>query len=229
MDQITAADLHNVDALIHVASVGVSPQQATWTEVFYWNVTVLIQLLMEAKKASVKRVVIAGSSAEYGLSADRYDFIPADAPLFPTTHYAASKAAGYIAASAFAAEQNIEIVYLRIFSAYGPGQYEKNFFPALKQAAISGTDFAMTKGEQIRDFIPVETVAQALLHGAERTDVQAGVCRVENLASGQPQTMLEFATHWWELWHAKGNLLPGLIPYRPNEPMRFAAQVEKRH
>ena len=38
-------------------------------------------------------------------------------------------------------ENNLELVYARIFSAYGEGQNSKNFYPSLKLAALNGKDF----------------------------------------------------------------------------------------
>lgn len=226
MDSLDEHDLAGVEVLVHLASVGVSPRVATWQELFYWNVSVLLHLLEIAKKAGVLRVVISGSFAEYGRSADLYDRIPPGAPLEPTSAYAASKAAGYIASRAFAIENQIELCYLRIFSVYGEGQYHGNFWPALRSAALGGHDFPMSPGEQIRDYIPVEDVAAALLFGALRRDVLPGNPLVLNVGTGSPVSMRQFAERWWGLWGAKGKLLPGALPYRPNEPMRFVPLVE---
>lgn len=225
MDEVSVADLAGHDVLIHLASAGVSPQKATVQELFYWNVSAMVGLLDKAKLANIKRVVVAGSFAEYGQSFNHYDFIPVDAPLKPTSLYAASKAASYVAATAFAIESNIELCYLRIFSAFGEGQYEGNFWPALRAAAVSGKDFPMTPGEQVRDYVPVELVAKAIEHSAERPDVRPGEPLVLNVGSGVPVSMLEFAKYWWDKWEAKGRLLVGALPYRENEVMRCVAKI----
>ena len=188
----------------------------------------LVRLLEVAHDAGVPRVVVAGSFAEYGRSADCYDFIPVNAPLLPTTAYAASKAAGFMAAWSYAIEAKIEMCYLRIFSAYGEGQYAGNFWPALREAAQSGRDFPMTPGEQVRDYVPVEDIAQEVVHAVVRGDIDAGSPLVLNVGSGTPVTMRAFAEYWWARWHAPGKLLPGAVPYRPNEPMRFVPVVERR-
>jgi nucleoside-diphosphate-sugar epimerase len=225
MDQLEPADLAGCDALVHLASVGISPRVAPWSELFQWNVLVQLQLMQAAKQAGVRRVVISGSFAEYGRSADRHEFIPTDAALLPTSAYAASKAAGFIAASAFATENLMELCYLRIFSAFGEGQHAANFWPALRDAALRGDDFAMTAGEQIRDYIPVGQVAAAVLDAAQRTDVRPGEPLVKNVASGKPVSMRAFAEHWWAAWNASGSLRIGAKPYRPNEPMRFVPEL----
>lgn len=220
MDALEASDLRGVDVLLHLASPDGPPRKSEWSTLFYWNVLVLVKLLQQAQSAGVRRVVIAGTFAEYGESFADYPFISTDAPLRPTYAYAASKAAAFAAASAFAIEHGMEICYLRIFSAFGDGQYPECFWPALKKAALSGQDFAMTPGEQVRDYVEVDRVVRSFLIAAQASDVVAGVPWVRNVGSGQPVSMADFAAHWWSVWNANGRLLPGALKYRPNELMR---------
>lgn len=227
MDLLDEQDFAGVDVLIHLAGVGMTPRQADWADLIYWNVSVPIKMLELAKRTGVKRCVLAGSFAEYGLSADHYEFIPVNAPLLPVNPYAASKAALSVTSQAFAIQNQIELCYLRIFSAYGEGQYYENFWPALKEAAFSGKDFAMTFGEQIRDYVPVEKVVKDFLFAAERNDVIPGNPLVSNVGSGHPISVLEFAKYWWSFWQAQGQLKPGEIPYRKKEPMRFVPFIER--
>ena len=228
MEQLEASDFNGVDVIVHLASVGVSPKVASWHELLHWNVVVMLDLMSKANAAKVNRFVLAGSYIEYGLSADKYDFIPTDAPLLPTSPYAASKAAGFIAANTFAIEEQIELCYLRIFSAFGDGQYINNFWPSLRKAALKGEDFLMTPGGQIRDFIHVSQVADSFLQTIENGNlVQAGSPLVANIGTGYPMSVLDFAKKHWAEWGAKGKIVAGAIPYRPNEPMRFVPQITK--
>ncbi|MDP3858303.1 MAG: NAD(P)-dependent oxidoreductase [Stagnimonas sp.] len=227
IDQLGAADLRGCDAVVHLASAGVSPQKASWPELLQWNVCASVALMQAAQMAGIRRIVVAGTFAEYGRSADRYEFIPADAPLLPTYAYAGSKAAAFAAAYSLAVEAGMELAYLRIFSAYGEGQFEGNFWPSLRAAAHSGRDFEMTAGEQIRDYVAVELVADAFLAAALRTDIVPGRPLVRNVGSGQPTTMRAFAEHWWREWKAPGHLLTGRLPYRANEVMRFVPDMQE--
>jgi nucleoside-diphosphate-sugar epimerase len=225
LDEVEAGHFEGCDALVHFAAAGVSPKQASRLELMHWNVTVPQILLERLHTAGLRRAVIAGSFAEYGLSADAHMLIPPDAPLLPTTSYASSKAACFVTCHATAVELGLELCYLRIFSAYGEGQFESNFWPALKKAALGGSNFAMTAGEQVRDYVPVEDVAATFLHAASRRGVRSGTPLVYNVGSGEPVTMREFAEHWWRRWDAKGVLQVGALPYRPNEVMRFAPLI----
>lgn len=223
LDELDENDISGHDVLMHLASAGVSPQKATLEEMMYWNVTVTGKLLELAAKTGIRRIIVAGSYAEYGLAANRYDYIPANASLEPTSMYAATKAAACMLSFSIAAQYGIELCYLRIFSAYGEGQNENNFFPSLCRSAKAGNDFPMTSGAQVRDFIHVEDVARILLKTVTMPDVIPGCPYVANVATGQPLALKDFAELWWRKLGARGRLLVGAIPYRSVEPMRFVA------
>ena len=218
-------ELSGSTGLVHLAALGVSPQKAEWPDLMRVNVVDSTNLLLQAVRSGVKRLVLCGSCFEYGRSGERFDFIPTDAPLEPTNAYAASKAAATMNALALAAEANIELILLRPFHIFGEGQHPDNFWPALRRAALAGENFAMTAGEQVRDFMPIEQVAAAFLSALTRTDLKLGQPKLENLGTGQPQTLRAFAEHWWRTWEAKGKLLVGAQPYRPGEVMRYVPQL----
>ena len=85
----------------------------------------------------------------------------------------------------------------------------------------------MTAGEQARDFVPVETVAEQFATALTRTDLRAGEPKIENVGTGKPQTLRDFAGHWWKHWDAKGKLKIGALPYRAGEVMRYAPEIKK--
>ncbi len=207
-----------VDALVHLAAAGVSPQRATIAELFECNVTASLRLWERA--ATVPHFLICGSCFEYGRSAARYDFIPPDAPLEPVNAYGASKAAATIAAVALARERKLRISILRPFHVFGEGQHEENFWPALRRAAQAGEDFRMTPGEQLRDFVPAEAVAAQFLAALDAPP-SPGEPRIANVGSGTPATLRAFAEHWWREWKATGVLRFDALPYRADEVMRY--------
>lgn len=214
-----------VDVLVHLAAQGVSPKPADWESCFDFNVIATLRIAKLAHEAGVARFVSSGTYAEYGLSGSRYERIPNNAPLEPVEPYAASKAAAGLALASFTRNMKWQSFYGRIFSAFGEGQFEKNFWPQLKSVAESGEDFPMTEGAQIRDFIPVEEVARIFLTAAVERDLESGVPVIENVASGMPVTLKDFASEWWTRWGATGDLKLGAVPYRTNEVMTYIPEV----
>jgi UDP-glucose 4-epimerase len=221
--------LKTCDVLIHLAAAGVNSGKSDWRELFAVNVTQSLNLWLQAADAGVKRLVICGSCFEFGRTAERLGLVPADAPLEPTGPYHSAKAAATMAALGLAVDLNLEVLVLRPFHVYGEGEALTRFWPALRAAALAGQDFPMTAGEQVRDFVPVETAAKIFVEAATRTDLPAGRPKVENLGTGKPQTLRAFAGHWWKTWNAQGRLQFGAVPYRENEVMRYVPLIPARH
>ena len=217
--------LKSCDALVHFASAGVSPKPASWGLCFEENVINTLKLCKNAIDAGIDKLLIAGTCAEYGKSGLRYDAIPSNAPLEPIGPYASSKAASFVAIHGLAVERNIKLSYLRIFSAYGKGQYKDNLWPSLYESAISGNDYPMTMGEQIRDFISVEGVADEFVNSLLFDKVMSGIPMIKNIGTGKPITVREFSEYWWKKWKAKGELQIGEVPYRKNEVMKYVPKI----
>lgn len=217
--------LTECDVLVHLAAYGVNPIYDSWQESFRWNVTASLNLWAQAHNAGIKRIIIASSCSEYGKSAERYEFIPVDAPLEPVDAYGASKAAATLAAMAYARDKKMELAVLRLFHIYGDGESSNRFWPTLKKAALDGSDFPMTSGEQIRDFMNVEQAAEYFLNYVTNVSIEPGNPCIKNIGTGNPQSLLEFAEMWWSALGAKGVIKSGVIPYRKNEVMRYVPKI----
>ena len=149
------------------------------------NVTGTVNVLLAARDAGVKRVVIASSSSVYGNNPrlpKHEEMVPQ--PLSP---YAASKLATEGYALAFFHVYGLETVCLRYFNVFGPRQDPKSQYaaviPKFITAMLNGKPPTIYgDGEQTRDFTYVENVIQANLKAAH-ADGAAG--RVFNIACGQ--------------------------------------------
>ncbi len=214
-----------LDSLIHLAAHGVDPANATWEDCFKVNVTDSINFWKAAYTAGCRRYVLCGSCFEYGLSGEHYDFIPVTAPLLPTGPYHASKAAASVAAHAFGISYNVRVYIPRPFHVYGEGEAAHRFWPSLRAAATAGVDFEMTSGEQFRDFTPVALVANKLIESLTRNDLLPKKPLIENIGTGQPKNLAEFAREEWQKFKATGKLHIGRIPYRSDEIMRYVPRL----
>lgn len=228
LEDLTRHILSGYDAVIHFAANGVSPQKTDWKTATEVNVLHSTSLISNACEAGVPKILLCGSCFEYGSSGEAYEFIPANAPLQPRGPYAASKAAFSMIAESMARTSASEFVLLRPFHFYGEGQHPENFWPSLRAAALAGEDFEMTPGEQIRDFQPVEQTADGFLNTLINWPGCQGRMHAENLGSGSPVTLAEFATEMWNQWGARGTLKIGALPYRKGEVMRYVPRTEDR-
>ncbi len=218
--------LSGIDILVHLASHTPNPPYDDLSACLYWNVYTSIRLAEQAMACGVTKFLVVGSCFEYGESANHYEKIPVDAPLIPNLSYPTSKAAASIAFLGFAVENLLKLQLLRLFQVYGEGEQETRFWPSLRKAAISGKDFPMSQGEQVRDFIYVKDVSKKIVDALAFENILNGQPLTLNIGSGISQTLQEFAQSWWETWGATGKLMIGAIPYRSGEIMRLVPDLK---
>lgn len=224
--EVNYKDLEGIDVVVNLASPGVSPKKAPFSELFEINIMSSVNLMKHSKKAGVSRFICTGTAYEYGKEAEKIDRIPPDYPLKPIGDYAESKVAAFYILKNLAIEYGMIFLYPRIFFTYGKGQYEKNFWPSLYNAAIKGEDFFMTKGRQIFDFITVESVSEYLFQACLRKDVDIKKPLVYNVGSGEPISLYDFALLQWKSLGAKGRIIRGGIPDRPNQILRLVPNLQ---
>lgn len=227
MPEVSPSDLSNIDVLVHLAAHSANVPYDTLENCIEKNVIEPLRLFHVAIQAGIGNFVVAGSCFEYGKAGERYDFIPVDAPLEPIHTYPVSKALSSITFRQFAIEQKINLSYHRIFQVFGEGEPQSRLWPSLRKAALTGENFPMTKGEQVRDFIEVTEVARKLLAAVESIGSIKSTLSPQyfNLGSGKPKSILEFSRSWWEKWSAEGELLVGALPYREGEVMRYVPKI----
>ena len=217
--------LKNCDVFVHLAAAGVVSHKDDWDYCHRINLSQSLNIWLQAINSGVKQFLICGSCFEYGITGLDYEYIPADAPLLPTDAYSSSKAAASMAALGIANEFNIKLLIVRPFHIYGDGEAPTRFWPSLKRAALAGEDFQMTEGHQVRDFMPVEDAASVILKLIYQLKYMPTNFAIHNIGTGRPSTLINFAQKQWSYFNAKGTLLPGHIPYRSNEIMRYVPLV----
>lgn len=221
IDTLNKDFFKNIDVVVHLAAHSANHPYDNLTNCLKYNLLKPLNFFNSALDAGVKKFVVAGSCFEYGNSGLRYEKIPANAPLEPTSSYPASKAAGSIAFLQWARENQVSMSLLRFFQIYGKGELSSRLYPSLISAALNDDDFPMTKGEQLRDFINVVDLVNLLFDEVELiNNLQDTSIKIQNMGSNKPQTVLEFSEKIWNQYAAKGKLLPGVIPYRKNEVMK---------
>jgi nucleoside-diphosphate-sugar epimerase len=126
-----------------------------------------------------------------------------------------------IAFSQLAKELKLNLKILRIFQVYGEGEADNRLWPSLRKAAKSGDNFSMTAGEQVRDFVSVENVAERFVMSCIGEWNDSKTVNIQNIGTGKPMTTRSFAEYWWQKWGAEGKLKIGKIDYRKGEIMRY--------
>ena len=186
LDTVSRA-MSGVDVVFHEAAVvSVAESMTDPDRTHAVNVTGTVRML-EAARGQDARVVLASSAAVYG----HPESVPIaeDAPVEPTSPYGLSKSIGDQSASLYADVYDLDVVALRYFNVYGPGQTGGDYSGVITvffdQARSGGPLTVHGDGEQTRDFVHVRDVVQANLLAA--AEGEPG--RVYNVGTGEAITI----------------------------------------
>ena len=185
------------------------------------NLSACIDLVEKLLAVGLKRLVVAGTCYEYGLQNG-----PLREEQFtdPVNCYAMAKDCLRRVIASRCRDQATEWCWLRIFYPHGEGQNPNSLLPCLVNAIQKGAQrFDMSSGRQLRDFLPVNEVAQQLLLLA--THPKAG--GIYNGGSGQPRSIDEIAQALIAELNSSIVLNRGVYPDRKDEPLAFWAQMDK--
>ena len=163
--------------LVHLAWYIAPGRWAAAPENFDW-VQASLGLVRAFKAHGGSRVVTAGSCLEYDW---RYGYCSeALTPCTPHTIYGACKHALQILTSALARDGSLASAWARIFFIYGPHEHPDRLVAAVVRSLLAGEPARTSHGRQVRDYLFVEDVADALVRLLE-SDVTGPI----NIASGQ--------------------------------------------
>jgi len=179
------------------------------------------EFLTQLISRGAKRLLVSGTCLEYGL---REGALTEELAPQPTTAYGRAKDALRRALEPLCAESGTALQWVRLFYMHGPGQSEKSLLSQLDRAIQNNMlEFDMSGGEQLRDYLPVEDVADILV----RVTAQSVVTGVINCASGHPVTVRALVEAHLRLHRAAMRLNLGRYPYPDYEPMSFWGDTTK--
>lgn len=181
-----------------------------------------LTLLTEFVRQGGQRAVMAGTCAEYDW---RFGYCSEDiTPLAPTTLYGSSKYALQILLAALAHQTGLSAAWGRIFFLYGPHEHPSRLVASVARSLLNGKPALTTPGEQLRDYLHVQDVAEAFVRLLE-----SGVTGPVNIASGQPAAVRDITLTLAQLCQRPDLLRLGALPARPDDPPLLAANVRRLH
>jgi nucleoside-diphosphate-sugar epimerase len=180
-----AAVINGMDYVIHQAAIPSVPRSVkNPVESHRANVDGMLNVLVAARDAKVKRVVFAGSSSVYG----DLPTLPKreDMPTNPMTPYALQKLTSEQYGQMFTRLYGLEVVTTRYFNVFGPrqdpGSPYSGVISLFIKALLAGTrPVIYGDGGQTRDFTFVTNVVDGVLRAVE---VPEAAGQVFNVATG---------------------------------------------
>ena len=218
--------VRGVEVIFHEAAFVSVPQSMDEPqECFDVNITGTSLLFNAARKAGVKRAVIASSAAVYGES----DALPLveETPLQPLSPYALSKRVDEMYAELFTNTFGFEVVALRYFNVYGPRQRPDSMYaaavPIFARRLLDGKPVTIFgDGGQTRDLINVHDVVRSNLIASEHPNA-AG--KVFNICTGVETRLLDLLAVLYELFPDAPK--PEFAPPRAGDIYRSVGSPQK--
>ncbi|WP_457330903.1 NAD-dependent epimerase/dehydratase family protein [Rhizobacter sp. P5_C2] len=173
--------------------------------------------------AGLGSLLVTGTCYEYGMSSGE---LAESVVAPPANPYAHAKGVLHQQLEFLRASQPFALTWARLFYMHGEGQFATSLVPQLAAAVARGdVSFPMSRGEQLRDYLPVETVASCLAELAVRCPGAGTI----NVCSGQPISVRAFVEQLLERngWRIALDL--GKYPVPDYEPLAFWGCSRRLH
>ena len=169
----------------------------------------------------LKKVVVIGTCFEYGIQTG---LLKEDLETKPNNPYGLAK--DCLRKFIYELQKNIDfdLKWIRLFYMYGKGQSHNSILSQL-EAALKRDDkiFNMSGGEQLRDYLPVEKVAEYIV----KISMQDKISGIINCCSGKPVSIRELVENYLAEKNKSIELNLGYYPYPDYEPMAFWGNTKK--
>jgi dTDP-6-deoxy-L-talose 4-dehydrogenase (NAD+) len=201
------------DVLIHLAWDGLPNYKSLHH--FEYELPRQYRFLKTMIEAGLPALVVTGTCYEYGAQSGP---LSESLPALPNNPYGYAKDSLRRQLEFLRTLHAFDLTWARLFYMYGGGQSKGALYSMLKEAAEQGkSTFDMSGGEQLRDYLPVEVVAQ---HLVSLSKLRKSVGLV-NVCSGRPISIRTLVERWIRenAWDITLNL--GHFPYPDYEPMAF--------
>jgi nucleoside-diphosphate-sugar epimerase len=168
------------DACIHLAWY-TEPGKYLYSEKNIDNLFDSVSLFRILASENCQKIVMAGTCAEYDTD---FGYLYEETPTNPATVYAAAKLSCYYLCEQMAKSTNIDFAWGRIFFPFGPGENEGRLIPSAVSSFLQNKSFKASSGDQVRDFIFIEDVANAFCQLLKKN-----ASGVYNISMGVPVTV----------------------------------------
>lgn len=207
------------DSVIHLAWEGLP----NYKELFHIekNLPNNLYFLNNLVKSGLKNLTVSGTCLEYGMLTGCLEESMNVEPHIP---YSIAKDTLRKYLVELESQFDFNFKWLRLFYIYGTGQNENSIFSQLDRA-IKNKDkvFNMSAGEQLRDYLPVEKVAEIIV----KTSMQMEITGIINCCSGKPVSIKKMVEDYLTKNNYSINLNLGHYPYNEYEPLEFWGCTKK--
>lgn len=161
--------VHAADRVIHAAAETHVDRSIAGPARFLATNVVGTQVVLEACRDAATPMVMVSTDEVYGANEPGAPPFQEDAPLRPSSPYAASKAAADLLCAAWFATYRAPVTVVRGTNAYGPRQFPEKVVPVYVTSALDGQPVPVYgRGEQRREWLYVTDWAAGCLAVMDR-------------------------------------------------------------
>jgi len=164
-----------------------------------------------------------GSSVEYGNSKSPQKESVICNPKSIKTIYGKAKLLSSIYLIDLFKKKNFPSTVLRLYLAYGPRQDVNRFLPIVIEGCIKNKKFPCSKGNQLRDFIHVDDVVDAILKSLINKNARG---QIINIGSGKPIKIRSIIENVVKIIKG-GRPQFGKIEFRKDEILKLYPSIKK--
>lgn len=212
-------EMRQPSVFIHLAWGGLPNYESAYH--VFKELPLQVNFLSRLIDGGLKSLVVTGTCLEYGLQEGR---LIESATTIPTVAYGIAKndLRRYIENRSDRSQFNL--TWARLFYLFGKGQASNSLYSSLCSALGSGEkEFKMSEGNQVRDFLDVQTAAKTLVELA-LLNRDIGIV---NVCSGEPVSVNAFVESIILKKNTSINLVRGVVPYPEYEPKSFWGSNDK--
>lgn len=213
ISSITSEELQNYDTLIHLAWEGLP----NYSNLFHIEKNLMENYLFikKAVESGIKTICISGTCYEYGL---QNGCLTEETLPLPCTPYALAKDTLRKMLEELQKQFDFRLIWLRLWYVYGENQSPHSILSQLQKSLDDNDEFFnMSRGEQLRDYLPVEVMAQYIAEIATHP-LASGIY---NVCSGTPISIKKLVENYLDSTNQQIKLNLGYYPYPNYEPMAF--------
>ncbi|MFH2043939.1 MAG: NAD-dependent epimerase/dehydratase family protein [Pseudomonadota bacterium] len=209
------------DLLIHLAWEGLP----NYKDLFHLEKNLLsnYRFLKNMVEHGLKSLAVAGTCFEYGMQSGA---LSEDMETKPDNPYGLAKDTLRKFLEQLQKKIDFKFKWVRLFYMYGKGQSSNSILTQLDKALKNeDTSFNMSEGEQLRDYLPVEKIAEYIVQIA----IQNKVHGIINCCNGKPISIRKLAENYLKEKRKNIHLNFGYYSYPDYEPMAFWGDTSKLH
>lgn len=211
---------YSFDTVIHGAWIGVeSNTRNDWNEQSK-NISFLVSLLEVIKIVDVKKFIFLGSQAEYGNIDGK---ISEDYKPNALNAYGGIKLACLEIVKAFCETNDINWIWLRLFSLFGEKENQNWLIPSLIASMLTDEQMDFTPGEQKYAYLYVKDYT-SIMNKIVTMSIESGVY---NVSSNQTRTIKSLVEDIRDYINPKFILNFGALNYRDNQSMHIEGNIMK--